>query len=75
METKWFRKSGWFYIPASVIGLVLILLVILFCLTVFLAVDKNSHSVSDTLYAVFPYFISAFTVLFWIANNTLINKQ
>ena len=70
MKTSWFKKSGWIYIPTSVIGGFLYLCVLIFCVTVFLAVDRHSHSVSDTLYGIFPYFVSAFAVLFWIAGNT-----
>jgi hypothetical protein len=74
MTTNWFRKSGWIYIPISFIGVFITLLVIAFCVTVFIAIDRNSHSVSDTLYGIFPYFVSAFTILFWIAANTSKNK-
>jgi hypothetical protein len=70
MKTNWFRKFGWIYIPTSVIGAVIMLLVIVFCIKVFIAIDRNSHSVSDTLYGIFPYFVSAITILFWIAGNT-----
>jgi hypothetical protein len=74
MTTNWFRKSGWIYIPISFVGVFITLLVIAFCVTVFIAIDRNSHSVSDTLYGIFPYFVSAFTILFWIAANTSKNK-
>jgi hypothetical protein len=74
MTTNWFRKFGWIYIPISFIGVIITLLVIAFCITVFIAVDRNSHSVSDTLYGIFPYFVSAFTILFWIAANTSKNR-
>jgi hypothetical protein len=70
MSTNWFKKSGWIYVPRSVTGFVISVLTIIFCVTVFVAVDRNSHSVSDTLYGIFPYFVSAFTLLFWIAGNT-----
>jgi hypothetical protein len=42
----------------------------LFCVQVFLAVDRHSHSASDTLYGVFPYFVPAFVILGWIASRT-----
>jgi hypothetical protein len=74
MTTNWFKKSGWIYIPISFIGVFITLLVIAFCVTVFIAIDRNSHSVSDTLYGIFPYFVSAFTILFWIAANTSKNR-
>jgi hypothetical protein len=70
METNWFRKVGWFYYPTSIIGVVISILGIVFCVTVFNEVDQTSHSVSDTLYGIFPYFVSVFTILFWIAGNT-----
>ena len=70
MTTLWFKKTGWIYFPISAVGVIITLLVLAFCTTVFLAVDRHSHSVSDTLYGVFPYFVSAFTVLFWIGANT-----
>jgi putative effector of murein hydrolase LrgA (UPF0299 family) len=70
MKITWFKKWGWIYIPTSLIGMVLCLGVLYFCATVFFAVDRHSHSVSDTLYGIFPYFVSAFTLLFWIASNS-----
>ena len=69
MKQEWFKKSGWIYVPVSATGIVLYLMTIVFCVTVFLAVDRQSHSNSDSLYGIFPYFVSAFTVLFWIASN------
>jgi hypothetical protein len=70
MRKNWFKKAGWFYLPVSFAGTIISILTIAFCITVFFAMDKNSHSSSDTLYGIFPYFISAFTILFWIAGNT-----
>lgn len=75
MKAKWFKKSGLIYFPVSFAGVVLYLLTIGFCVSVFVAVDRNSHSNSDTLYGIFPYFISAFTVLFWIASNTSVSNN
>lgn len=70
MSPNWFKKTGWIYIPTSLTGTVITLTVIAFCTTVFIAIDRNSQSVSDTLYGIFPFFVSAFTLLFWIASNT-----
>lgn len=69
MKSNWFKKTGWIYLPVTASGIILYLLTAVFCTTVFIAADRNSHSVSDTLYGIFPYFVSAFTVLFWIASN------
>jgi hypothetical protein len=70
MNIKWFKRFGWFYVPVSVSGAVMSLLAVLFCLTVFRAVDSHSHSVSDTLYGVFPFFVCTFLLLDWIAGRT-----
>jgi hypothetical protein len=70
MKIKWFKRFGWFHVPVSVPGAVLCLLAAVFCLTVFTAVDRHSHSVSDTLYGVFPFFVCTFLMLDWIAGRT-----
>ena len=70
MKTIWFKRFGWFHLPASVPGAILCLLAALFCFTVFVAVDRHSHSVSDTLYGVFPFFVCTFLLLDWIGDRT-----
>ncbi len=70
MKLQWFKKAGWIYIPTSFAGIVITAGILFFCVTVFIAIDRNSHSVSDTLYGIFPYFASAITILFWIASHT-----
>ena len=46
-----------------------------FCVNVFLAIDRHSHSVSDTLYGVFPFFVCTFLLIDWmreeVANATV----
>jgi hypothetical protein len=49
---------------------VLVLLAALFCIQVFGAVDRHSHSVSDTLYGLFPYVVSCLVLLNWVASKT-----
>lgn len=70
MKLKWFSPMGWIYRPVSWQGLLVVLLCAVFCAQVFVAVDRHSHSVSDTLYAIFPYFVPSFMVLNWIASKT-----
>jgi hypothetical protein len=70
MELAWFRPWGWTYRPVSAVGWLALTAVIVFCVQVFAAVDRHSHSVSDTLYAVFPYFACSFLLLNWIAGKT-----
>ena len=66
----WFKPWGWIYRPISWQGLTLVLLALIFCVQVFVAIDRHSHSVSDTLYGVFPYFVPALIVLHWVASKT-----
>ncbi|MBS1515028.1 MAG: hypothetical protein JSS63_08345 [Bacteroidetes bacterium] len=75
MKQTWFKKAGFVFVPVSLIGAILYLTAISFCVIIFTAIDRNSHSASDTLYGIFPYFVSAFTILFWIAANTSGKKQ
>jgi hypothetical protein len=70
MMTNWFKPLGWFSVPASVAGAALCLLAEAFCVAVLAAVDRHSHSVSDTLYGVFPFFACAFLLLDWIGRRT-----
>lgn len=70
MKTQWFKQLGWFYVPTSVPGAAICLLAAAFCVTVFRAVDRHSHSASDTLYGVFPFFVCAFLLLDWIGGRT-----
>jgi len=70
MACKWFKPLGWLFRPVSWQGYVAVLTVIAFCIQVFMAVDRHSHSVSDTLYGIFPYIVPAFLLLDWLASRT-----
>ena len=50
MKLVLFKRLGWVYRPVSWPGELVVLLALAFCLQVFLAVDRHSHSASDTLY-------------------------
>jgi hypothetical protein len=70
MERRWFAPWGWVHRPVSWPGAALVLAVLVFCAQVFLAVDRHSHSVSDTLYGIFPYVIPSLQLLNWVAGKT-----
>jgi len=70
MKQAWFKRFGWFYLPISTQGILIVLAAVGFCVNVFLAIDRHSHSVSDTLYGVFPFFACAFLLVDWIARST-----
>jgi hypothetical protein len=70
MKTRWFNRKGWFYFPSSIPGTLITVAAMGFCVNVFLAVDRHSHSVSDTFYGIFPYFCCVFLLFTWVASNT-----
>jgi hypothetical protein len=69
MKREWFKRFGWFYLPVSIPTIVVCLAAAVFCMNVFLAIDRHSHSVSETLYGLFPFFACTFLV-HWIAPGT-----
>jgi hypothetical protein len=70
VKNVWFKRVGWIYAPISVPGAIITLAALAFCVQVFLAVDYKSHSVSDTLYGVFPFFACVFLLFDWLAGRT-----
>jgi hypothetical protein len=70
MKTKWFHEWGWFYRPVAWPGWLALILTVAFCVQVFTAIDRHSHSASDTLYGIFPLWVSAGTLLGWVASRT-----
>lgn len=70
MARSWFTPWGWIHRPLSWPGAVLVVLAGAFCVQVFLAVDRHSHSVSHTLYGVFPYVVPTLILLNWVASKT-----
>jgi hypothetical protein len=69
MKQYWFKRLGWIYRPVSWQGFLVVLFAIAFCANVFVAIDRHSHSASDTLYGVFCYFVTTFLLVNWIASN------
>lgn len=70
MKKNWFKNWGWIYRPTSWQGWVYTLLFIGFCVKVFLVIDSQSHSVSDTLYGIFPFVVPAFLLWLWLAERS-----
>ena len=70
MTRRWFKPWGWIYLPVSVEAVLLVALALIFCGQVFIAVDRHSHSASDTLYGIFPYVVPCLILLHWVASKT-----
>lgn len=65
------RKLGWFFAPQSPLAWLAALALIAFCVQVFLAIDARSHSASDTLYGVFPFWTVTFLLWDWIGSRAI----
>jgi len=70
MSGHWFKKWGWIYRPVNIIGWLLTFFTIFLIAWVFMVVDRNSHSASDTLIGVFPWAWIFLATLNWIASKT-----
>ena len=65
MDRNWFRKIGPLYVPLGPFGWVLSLLTLFIAFRTFVMVDRQSHSVSDTLIGAAPI-IAVLALLLWL---------
>lgn len=65
MKHGWINAWGRICVPISWQGVLATLLALAFSVQVFLAVDSSSHSVSDTLYGIFPSTVPCWTLVYW----------
>ena len=72
---KWFKQSGWAYLPISAEGWMLTVFAIVFMVPVCIAILRNGHSVSDDLYQLFVYGTCTAFWWKWIAEKTSIPKN
>ena len=70
MKQVWFKKTGWVYLPISVMGVLVTLLAIAFMVPVVLAADRSAHSVTDELYQIFVFGTCAAFWWKWVAEKT-----
>lgn len=49
MNLRWFVRKGFLFVPVSIIGWLISLACIAFCVYLFIDIDSRSHSASDTL--------------------------
>ena len=66
----WFKKWGWIHRPTHIVGWFLTLFVAFLIVWVSVAVDRNSHSASDTLTGVFSWAWIFLATLNWVASKT-----
>lgn len=65
----WFRPVRWSYLPNSWQGWLLYIPYLAYLVITFWAVDHNSHSASDTLIGIIPYWVAGAVVMQWIASH------
>ena len=75
VPAHWFKRFGWFYRPIHLFGWITSLAALAFVVQVFLAIDRQSHSVTDTLYHFYVYAAPTFLGLMWIAARTSAEDQ
>ena len=72
MTSAWFKRMGWLHRPCSVAGWLVTAAAVAYVVQVFLAIDARSHSVTDTLYAVYPHWGVTFLGWEWVAARTAV---
>jgi hypothetical protein len=70
MVTRWFAPFGWVYRPCAWQGYAVMAVALVFCAQAFLAIDRHTHSVSDTLFGFFPFVVPAFLLVNWVASKS-----
>ena len=66
----WFAKAGWFYVPVSLPGALVLVAGLGLAASAELVIAPHTESFLDLAYAVFPYFVCAFYIVDWIAART-----
>ena len=64
-----FTAIGPFRRPATVLGWIITLAALAFAVQVFWAIDHRSHSVTDTLYGIYPFWGVTFLGWDWLARR------
>jgi len=70
MNTTWFRKWGWLYLPIHPMGIFVSIAALVFLVPIYAAISRNGHSVSDDLYQMFVYTTCTVFWWKWIAEKT-----
>lgn len=70
MKPIWFRRIGWVYRPASVIGWVLTAVTLALPAYAFRVIDDRLHSARHTSLFLFPYAAALLLLLWRTASRT-----
>lgn len=64
-----FRAWGLAYRPINGLGWLITIAALVFMVQVFLAIDARSHSNTDTLYGIYPFWGVTFLLWAWLAGR------
>ena len=70
MQQQWFKKVSFIYWPIHPLGWLVTVAALLFMVPVIMAIDRNSHSVSDELYEIYVYGTCTVFWWKWVADKT-----
>jgi hypothetical protein len=65
----WFIPVRWSYLPCSWQGWLTYVPFVYYLLATFSAVDRHSHSVSDTLFGIIPFWVAGAVIMQWLASH------
>lgn len=66
-SVKLYKNTKLIHLPINLGGVIIDILALLFVATVVMAANRNSHSVSDMLYMIFPFAVTTFLFREWLA--------
>lgn len=64
---KLYKNTRLIHLPTNAGGILIDILALLFVATVVMAANRNSHSISDMLYMIFPFAVTTFLFREWLA--------
>ena len=67
---KMYKDTKTIHVPISVGGVIIDVLALMFLATVFVALNRTTHSNTDFLYSLFVYAVPTFLLREWIAAKT-----
>ena len=70
MNTIWFKRFGWTYLPITFMGMAVTILAVAFLIPVYATMARNGHTGSDEAYCMFVYTTCTAFWWKWIAEKT-----
>ena len=65
-----FKKMGWLYKPANILGWILLAAAVVFLVSVYTTYHKHSHGAGDLIYKIYPHYIGTFLLYLWVGHKS-----